>query len=46
MAFFLENLECGPSMPNLMAALPNINGTLWWTPQSLAEAPHCSTAVQ
>jgi len=30
-------LECGP-MPNVMAALPNIGGALWPTPQSLADA--------
>jgi len=30
-------LECGP-MPNVMAALPNIGGTLCSTPQSLADA--------
>jgi len=34
-----ERLECGP-MPNVMAALPNIGGTLCSTPQSLADA-HC-----
>jgi len=25
-------------MPNVMAALPNIGGTLWSTPQSLGDA--------
>jgi len=30
-------LECGP-MPNVMVALPNIDGALCSTPQSLAEA--------
>jgi len=30
-------LECGP-MPNMMVALPNIDGTLCSTPQSLADA--------
>jgi len=30
-------LECGP-MPNVMAALPNIDGALYSTPQSLADA--------
>jgi len=33
----LQNVECGP-MPNVMAALPNIGGTLYSTPQSLAHA--------
>jgi len=37
-------LECGP-MPNVMAALPNIAGTLCSTPQSLADAQYQS-AVQ
>jgi len=37
-------LECGPT-PNVMAALPNIGGALWSTPQSLADAQYCS-AVQ
>jgi len=32
-------------MPNVMAALPNIGGTLCSTPQSLAHA-HYSSAVQ
>jgi len=35
---------CG-SMPNLMAALPNIGGALGSTPQSLADAQYCN-AVQ
>jgi len=30
-------LECGP-MPNVVAALPNVGGTLCSTPQSLADA--------
>jgi len=30
-------LECGP-MPNVLAALPNIGGALYSTPQSLADA--------
>jgi len=30
-------LECGP-MPNVMAALPNTDGALCSTPQSLADA--------
>jgi len=37
-------VECGP-VPNVMAALPNIRGTLCSTPQSLADA-HYSSAVQ
>ena len=37
-------LECGP-MPSVMAALPNIDGALCSTPQSLAEAQYWS-AVQ
>ena len=40
-------LECGP-MPNVMAALPNIGGALWSTPQSLtptAGVP-CSNAAK
>ena len=32
-------------MPNLMAAMPNINGALCSTPKSLADA-HYLTAVQ
>jgi len=32
-----SKLECG-IMPNLMVALPNINGALCSTPQSLANA--------
>jgi len=39
-----KELEFGP-MPNVMAALPNIGGTLYSTPQSLADA-HCYCAVQ
>jgi len=30
-------LECGPR-PNVIAALPNIGGALFSTPQSLADA--------
>jgi len=37
--------ECGP-MPNVMAALPNIGGTLCSTPQSLADAQLNWSAVQ
>jgi len=43
-----NQLECGPNMPNVMAALPNIGGALCSTPQSLADAHNqsaCSTAV-
>jgi len=36
MKIFYE-LECGP-MPNVMAALSNIGGTVCLTPQSLADA--------
>jgi len=32
-----KKLEFGP-MPNVMAALPNIGGTLCSTPQTLADA--------
>ena len=35
-AVYLE-LECGP-MPNVMVALPNIDGALCSTPQSLVDA--------
>ena len=41
-----KELECGP-MPNVMAALPDIGGTLCSTPQSLADAHYympCSNA--
>ena len=38
-------LECGP-MPNVMAAVPNIGGALCSTPQSLADAQYCRSAVQ
>jgi len=31
-----KQLECGP-VPNMMAALPNIGGTLWSTLQSMAD---------
>jgi len=40
----LLKLECGP-MPNVMAALSNIGGTIRSTPQSLAEA-HYYNALQ
>ena len=40
----IQQLERG-SMPNVMAALPNIGGTLCSTPQSLADAKYWS-AVQ
>ena len=40
----LLQLECG-SMPNVMAALPNIGGALCSTPQSLTDA-HYQSAVQ
>jgi len=33
----IQILECGP-MPNVMAALPNIGGSLCSTPQRLADA--------
>jgi len=36
-----QKLQCGP-MPNVMAALPNIGGTLCSTPQSLADAQYWS----
>jgi len=39
-----RKLECEP-MPNVMAALPNIGGTLCSTPQSLADA-HYQNVVQ
>ena len=38
-----NKLECGP-MPNVMAALPNIGGTLCSTLQSLADV-HCRAAT-
>jgi len=41
----LDKLECGP-MPNVMAALSNIDGALCSSPQSLAEAPICWSTVQ
>jgi len=41
---FQMKLERVP-MPKVMAALPNIGGTMCWTAQSLADA-HCSSAVQ
>ena len=37
-----NKVECGP-MPNVMAALPNLGGTLGSTPQSLAHAHYQST---
>jgi len=40
----LYQLECEP-MPNVMAALPNVGGALYSTPQSLADA-HYQSAVQ
>jgi len=36
-------------MPNVMVALPNIGGDLYWTPQSLADAHYnmpCSNAAK
>jgi len=39
-----ERLECGP-MPNVMAALPNIDGAFCSTPPCLADA-HYQTSVQ
>jgi len=39
-----DKLECGP-MPNVMAALPIIDGALCSVPQSLADA-HYQSAVQ
>jgi len=39
-----KELECGP-MPNVMAALPNIGGALFSTPQCFADA-HYQTGVQ
>jgi len=37
--------ECGPMLPNMMVALPNIGGALCSMPQSLADA-HYLTAMQ
>jgi len=34
------------ALPNVMAALANIGGALCSTPQSLADAMHCWSAVQ
>jgi len=34
---YIHNLECG-RMPNVMATLPNIDGAICSTPQSLADA--------
>jgi len=39
-----KELECGP-MPNVMAALPNIGGALFSTPQCLTDA-HYQSGVQ
>jgi len=39
-----NELECGP-MPNVMAAMPNIDGAICSMPQSLADAQYWS-AVQ
>jgi len=36
---FYIKIECGP-MPNVMAALPNIDGALCSTPLSLADAQY------
>jgi len=33
-------------MPNVMAAMPNIGGTLWSTPQNLADAQYWSAVQQ
>ena len=41
---FSKTLECG-SMPNVMAALPNIGGALCSTPQSLTDAHYCSAML-
>jgi len=35
--FVKRQLECGP-MPNVMVALPNIDGAVCSTPQTLADA--------
>ena len=40
----LYKLECGP-MPNMMAALPYIDGVLCSTPKSMADA-HYYSAMQ
>ena len=40
-----RKLECGP-MPNVMAALSNIDGALCSTPQSLADAQYWSAVQQ
>jgi len=45
---YKKQLECG-SMPSVMVALPNINGALCSTPQSLADAQYympCSNAAK
>jgi len=34
---YRQKLECGP-MPNVMVALPNIDGAICSTPQTLADA--------
>jgi len=44
LAQFHQELECGP-MPNVMAALLNIDGAFCSTPPSLADA-HYYSAVQ
>jgi len=36
---YRKKLECGP-MPNVMVALPNIDGALCPTPQTFADAHH------
>jgi len=40
-----KKLECGP-MPNEMAALPNIGGTVCSTPQSLVDAHYWSAVKE
>jgi len=37
----ITKLECGP-MPNVMVALPNIDGAFYSTPQTLADAQYWS----
>jgi len=41
----VQTLECGP-IPDVMAALPDRGGALYSTPQSLADAHYCRSAVQ
>jgi len=36
---YRKKLECGP-MPNVMVALPNIDGALCSTPQTFADIHH------